>query len=155
MSSADTLCRVKPPDRTDASGTGFARWMGRGPCFAIVLGKWQADLGTEYVPPPRVRLDSAQESPTRAVPRTQPLRFDSPVGSAWRFGGWSPMRGDSLQLSWSTGFSALTLSLGIAGDSLAGRGIWTYDVLVTDSLGFEDTSGLPQGPAFAHRVACK
>jgi hypothetical protein len=151
---SDTLCRRELQDRTDTTRAAITRWINRGPCLAISLGPWGRALGSNDAPPQQVRLDSLAQSRSRAG-SSQPLHYDPPSGTRWHFAGWRPMVGDSLNLYWSTGFTGVSLTLGVAADSLAGRGIWTHDVVITDSLGFRDTSGLPKGAASARRVQCE
>lgn len=64
-------------------------------------------------------------------------------------------RSASVQLIWNQDFSGVALTLGVQGDSLAGRGIWTTDLIITDSLGFLDRNVYPNGAASARRVPCR
>lgn len=159
----DTRCRVADRDLTDLSRGAVERWLARGPCFAIALGEWRPAVDTMYAPARWVRLETlarARHERPQGPPRALPLRDRPPRGRQWTMTGWRPLRGDSLELYWSSGFSAVSLTLGRprkdrSGVALAGHGIWTFDVVVTDSLGFRDLTGLPNGPVSARRVACR
>lgn len=150
ISPADTLCRRESEDQTDPSPAAVARWMSRGPCFAISLAPWKPRLGAGATPPRWVRLDSAHQAGGRTN-SIQPLHHP---GTGWRFAGWQPLRGDSIGLFWNKEFTRVALTLGVHADSLAGRGMWTNDIIVTDSLGFLDRTLYPNGAASARRVPC-
>jgi hypothetical protein len=149
----DTLCRLETNDRTDTTAGAVARWMDRGPCLELAIGPWRPRLVASETPTGRVRLDSLAEHRPRAG-SSQPLHFDPPSGEQWRSSGWMPLRGDSIQLFWSKDFSGVTLTLGVSADSLAGRGIWISDVILTDADGFLDQSVYPNGAASARRIEC-
>ena len=153
VTPADTLCRREFEDRSDTSHAAVARWISRGLCFAIALGQWNPPLRGANLPR-QVRLDSAQ-SPRRAAHASQPLRYEPPDGSRWRRAGWRPLQGDSIEIYWGGDFVGIGLALGVQADSLAGRGMWTDDIVITDSLGFLDRARYPNGPASARRVSCE
>lgn len=154
VAPADTLCRRKREDRSDPSPGAVVRWMNRGPCFAISLGRWRPTLDASAVPPRRVQLDTAHQA-RGAAGSSHPLHHEPSSGAEWRFAGWRPLQGDSITLFWGTGFSGVELTLGVEGDSLAGRGIWTDDIIITDARGFRDTRGYPKGAAAARQVPCR
>jgi hypothetical protein len=153
MAPADTLCRRESEDRTDPGDAAVPRWISRGPCFAISLGPWTPALRAGDIPPRRVRLDSARQAGGE-VRSSQPLHDVDPTGPRWRSEGWRPLQGDSIELFWSRDFSGVALTLGVRGDSLVGRGMWTDDIIVTDSLGFLDRKRYPNGAASARQVPC-
>jgi hypothetical protein len=59
-----------------------------------------------------------------------------------------------MEMVWGDGYSGVSLTLGMSGDSLAGHGIWENDVIQLDSLGFPVLDSLPKGLASAHRITC-
>lgn len=150
--ASDTLCRVAT-DRGDTSSAAVLRWRNHGPCLSITYGPWRPQLDERYLPASWVRLDLGDPRSSVAS-RVQPLMDRPPVAPGWRSRGWRPIQGDSLELYWSTGFSAVTLTLGHRADSLVGHALWTFDVVIIDSLGFEDLSSLPRAQVSARSVAC-
>lgn len=154
VTPADTLCRRESRDLSDTSRAAVARWVSRGPCFALALGPWKPTISAEHMPPAWVRLDSAHQ-PSSQPASIQPLHHEPSNRTNWRSAGWRPLQGDSIELLWSKDFDGVRLTLGVQGDSLAGRGIWTSDMIFTDSLGFLDRTIYPNGPASARPVPCK
>lgn len=154
ITPADTLCRRESRDLSDTSHAAVARWVSRGPCFSLALGPWKPALRTGNMPPRWVRLDSAPR-PSSEPGSIQPLHYERSSGVSWRSAGWKPLQGDSIELFWSKDFEGVNLTLGVQGDSLAGRGIWTSDMIFTDSLGFLDRTIYPNGAASARRVPCR
>jgi hypothetical protein len=154
ITPADTLCRRESQDLSDTSHAAVARWVSRGPCFALALGQWKPTISAEHMPPPWVRLDSAPQ-PSSKPGSVQPLHYERSGRASWRSAGWRPLQGDSIELLWSKDFDGVSLTLGVQGDSLAGRGIWTSDMIFTDSLGFLDRTIYPDGAASARRVPCR
>jgi hypothetical protein len=150
--AADTLCRVRE-ERTPSSAESGSRWLSYGPCLRISYGAWEPTLGPEYPVSRWLRLESAPDRQARPG-SIQPFQDSLGVGTRWRMRGWRAIRGDSLEFAWSTGFAAVTITLGVSGDSLVGSGLWTFDVINTDSLGFIDTSGLPRARVTAHPAPC-
>lgn len=153
MAPADTLCRRESEDLSDTSHAAVARWVSRGPCFALTLRDWKPALHAQERPPRWVRLDSVHPG-ARRTGSAQPLYDEHSGREIWRATGWSPLQGDSIQLYWSKDFDGVSLTLGVQGDSLAGHGIWTHDMIITDSLGFLDRRVYPNGAASARRVPC-
>jgi hypothetical protein len=153
VTPADTLCRRESEDLSDTSRAAVARWISRGPCFAVAVQPWRPRLIARVMPPAWVRLDSVQ--PAGAQGSDRPLHYEPRPGSSWRYGGWRPLQGDSIQFYWNEDFMGISLTLGPSADSLAGRGMLTDDIVITDSLGFLDRNRYPNGPASAHRVPCR
>jgi hypothetical protein len=148
--AADTLCRVSiAENRADLSPSVLDRWLHSGSCWSVRYEPWLPELGIEYPVSTWIQL-AAPDSGARG----QTFRDSLDVRAPWRMRRWQPIRGDSIEISWSTGFSAVTLTLGAFGDSLSGSGLWTFDVIRTDSLGFVDNSGLPRANVSARRTAC-
>ena len=148
--ASDTLCRVSAGEnRTDLRPDARTRWLHAGRCWDLRYGLWHPDLGAEYPVATWIQLAASVTDASEQSFRDS-LAMDAP----WRMRSWQPLRGDSLELVWSTGFTALTLTLGGSGDTLSGTGLWTYDVIRTDSLGFVDDSWLPRAVVSARRTAC-
>lgn len=151
VAPADTMCRREWDDRTDRSRASIARWITRGPCFAIAVEPWDPPLDPGYVPPHWVRLDSLPQA-QNAPGSIQPLHHTA--GARWPSTGWGPLQGDSLQLYLNKDFTGVLLTLGLSADSLAGQGHWTDDIIETDSLGFLKMEGRPKGTVSARRIPC-
>lgn len=153
VTPADTLCRRESEDLSDTSRAAVRRWVSRGPCLALALRPWRPALHSQDTPPRWVRLDTTSQA-AGAPGSTQPLHYQPYSGASWRSADWTPLQGDSIQLSWGKDFSGVFLTLGVQGDSLAGRGMWVGDIIITDSLGFLDRKVYPNGAASARRVPC-
>lgn len=148
--ASDTLCRVSTREsRADPSRDARDRWLRAGGCWSIRYQPWHPDIGPEYPVSTWIQLTS----PDAGADGRQ-FRDSLDSRAPWRARLWQPLRGDSLEIVWSTGFAAVTLTLGASGDSLSGIGLWTFDVIRTDSLGFIDNSGLPTAAVSARQTAC-
>lgn len=153
VTPADTLCRRETRDRSEINPATVARWMHRGPCFALTLRERNPGREPPGTPSGWVRLDSVRQNPTGGR-ASLALGYEHDTGDRRPWAGWTPMQGDSLELGWSTHFSGLSVTLGVRGDSLAGEWMVSSDVILTDSLGFLDRSVYPNGPASARAVPC-
>jgi hypothetical protein len=72
-------------------------------------------------------------------------------GELW--GYWRPLPGDSIEVSWFSGFHGPLFRLAVRGDTLRGMVVHRTDILARDSV-----TGIPSQPApvpaIAWRVAC-
>lgn len=119
-------------------------------CYALTLGEWRGRMrsgSTDWHEPPRTfRLDTIRSTrrPASYAARPRwvyldPRRTTLPP---W----WHLYQSDSLEVVWSTGFSGVTVSFAIRGDSLVGG----------RAQAFADVRGetQPWAPAAAVRMTC-
>ena len=120
-------------------------------CYAVELGPWSGSFPSgspaSHQPPPTIRLDTAQFV-ERYASRVQHRQLAPPITVAGRqrvsLGRWR-VAGDTLVMSWSDGFSGVSLSLGLRPDSLRGGARAFYDVIGPVQ---------PTAPVLLRRVVC-
>lgn len=152
MDALDTLCRVRVV-RADTSAAAFARWLERGPCFAFGYGTWSKSDTIGRPVAAEVQLDSVPEYPDEAM-TSLPFRDRGPAPEGLDFRSWRPIRGDSLEVGWSSGFGGLNITVRLVGDSLAGVVQSWDDLIRRDSLGFRDVSMYARASVSGRRVPC-
>ena len=120
-------------------------------CYALRLGPWSAPFPsgqpTVHQPPSRFRLTNrVLPAPFgrlgfRRVESAPPVEPGAhPVPWSWRL-----VRGDSLEVTWSTGLAGVRLLLRIRPDSLRG---WA------DAQESGNPTGQPRAPVVVWRTAC-
>ncbi len=152
MDALDTLCRVRVA-RADTSAAAVARWLARGPCFAFTYGTWNQGDASGWPTGATVQLDSIPDDPNEPTTLRQ-FRDRGPMYEDWPSRSWQPIRGDSVEIGWSTGFGGLNVTVRLFGDSLTGVAQYWDDLIRRDSLGFRDRSMYPRASVSGRRVPC-
>lgn len=101
------------------------------------LVRFEPDSIHALAPQGRRRLIPVVDPP--APDRNPPLETLGP-GQLW--GYWRPLAGDSVEVSWFSGFHGPLFHLAIRGDTLRGTVIHRTDILIRDSV-----TGKPVQPA--------
>ena len=125
-------------------------------CYDLSVGAWDRDgYPVPSASSPR-RLPNGIRLLAEAdrFPSNEPKRFRvEPAELGEGNTGWWSLRGaDSLAVTWSTGFLAVTLRLRIAADSLYGVAEASSDDFMIDASGRVIR---PTAAAVARRVACR
>ena len=102
-----------------------------GSCWDIQIGPWQPnrELGgdsLEVAPPSRVRLDTTRADELEGAGYALSVPSGA-IPSKHRFASWRPMGRDHITLSWSTGFSGLTMDLRVTPRHLQGQAETFWD----------------------------
>jgi hypothetical protein len=143
VASSGGAAAQAPPSRDPAHYAG---------CYALRLGAWSGPFPSGqpsvHQPPPRFTLTNRVlpapygrlgyrrvESPTAAEPGTHPAPWS-----------WRLVRGDSLEVSWSTGLAGVRLLLKIRPDTLRG---WA------DARESGNPTGQPRAGAVVWRITCR
>jgi HEAT repeat protein len=105
-----------------------------GRCFRLALSPWQEPLAlgedTVFTTLPAFVRFSTVKYERRTVDESPSLRVEPALGHSYSIhgpGAWLP-QADSSEVIWSTGFSGVTMKLGVVNDSLRGvaRTFWDF-----------------------------
>lgn len=116
-----------------------------GRCYQLAMTRWMPEMGLQddtifSTPPHRVRFTGVRMDERSNAPnsfRVEPLREPYSVHGP---GEWS-YRGDSLYITWSTGYSGLHMRLRVASDTLTGNASTFWDF--TRATQAADVRGIP------------
>ena len=115
-------------------------------CYALAVGPWSGPFPSGWPeihqPPDTFAITSHSSSWDHAYFEVRP---GLPVLKGKGFAMWKPISADSLTITWSSGFSGVSLAVVVHSDTLVGVATAFYDVIGPTE---------PQAPVKAARIAC-
>lgn len=119
-------------------------------CYDVELGPWMSETPSEsdslfVTPPPRIQLHSTAGKGLGDRPQDLALTpAPGALPSVHRYSSWEWIGPDSIELSWTTGFSGLRMRLAVGGPALRGTAETFWDF----------TRDRQRAQVVATRVAC-